>query len=572
MEASTTELGAPPDPTAKASRRRLISSLRLDAVGVGGGAVALLLSLTPSLLPRDGTLQGMVSGLAFGIGYAITLGLWRLIRRLTGWSPPAPVRKWLKLIGWPLFGVVFVLAAVAGVAVQDEVRRMVQLPPLETVNIGGFVLALAVVSGVCLGIGWLARFSWRRGIRLQERRGITRLRAEKLAIIRTLLVGVVVIALLWALVFFGIDRIYLTSNGQPAAGTVEPASTFRSAGDGSEVKFSELGRQGANFVAGGPTADDIAKLTGKPALTPIRVYVGLAAGGTMQERGQVALRELERTGAFDREILVIATPTGSGWLEPQAVDAVEYLHSGNTAIAALQYAYTPSFVTSLNAPELPVEATAALFDAVYAHWQQLPANHRPKLVIYGLSLGSQGILNSFGTLDALLTKTDGALLVGPTNTTPLWRKLQDSRDTGSPAWRPVLDEGRQVRWASGFGDFDLLAEPWDEPRVAILQHATDPITWLGPELIWQRPEWLTNEGRAPDVSPHMVWIPVVTAVQVGLDMAMSVEVPARHGHAFGDVMLQGWVAMSGDGGLGAEALGRIQAELETYWDISPYYR
>lgn len=105
--------------------------------------------------------------------------------------------------------------------------------------------------------------------------------------------------------------------------------------------------------------------------------------------------------------------------------------------------------------------------------------------------------------------------------------------------------------------------------MAILQHSTDPVTWLSADLLWRRPDWLSGSGRAPDVSPHMHWIPVVTAVQVALDMLVAVDVPARHGHAFGDTMLDGWVAVTGDGGLDDAALARIRTEIETYWDINP---
>ena len=105
--------------------------------------------------------------------------------------------------------------------------------------------------------------------------------------------------------------------------------------------------------------------------------------------------------------------------------------------------------------------------------------------------------------------------------------------------------------------------------MAILQHATDPITWLGPELIWQRPQWLTQGNRAPDVSPRLLWLPLVSAVQVTLDMLVSVQVPARHGHAFGDVMLDGWVAITDDGGLDHAARQRIQEVIEDYSVIRP---
>lgn len=183
-------------------------------------------------------------------------------------------------------------------------------------------------------------------------------------------------------------------------------------------------------------------------------------------------------------------------------------------------------------------------------------------------------MNSFETLEALREQTEGALLVGPTNSTPLWRELQATRDAGSPAWRPVRDQGREVRWASTADDFTRPETVWEAPRVAVLQHATDPVTWLSADLIWSRPEWLEGTGRAADVSPHMRWIPVVTAVQVGLDMLVAVNVPARHGHNYGDLMVDGWVAVTGSGGQGQEALDsgaldRIRTEIARYAEVNP---
>ena len=64
-------------------------------------------------------------------------------------------------------------------------------------------------------------------------------------------------------------------------------------------------------------------------MTPIRC-TWVAAGGTLADRAATAVRELERTGGFERKVLVVATTTGAGWLEPQAVDSVEYLQSGDT--------------------------------------------------------------------------------------------------------------------------------------------------------------------------------------------------------------------------------------------------
>lgn len=541
----------------------------LNPVGVLLGAILLALSLTPSLLPRPAVLQGFGSGVVFGIGYLAGVIISALLGRVISWRPSATTRRWMRLIGWPAFAGVVALAAWGGVASQNEVRRLVELPPLDGFNGVGFAVALLVTSLVCLAIGRLVRNGWRRMLEAMVRDGRSLARARKVATIRTLIATALTIAVIVGVAFAALDSVYFGANGHPTPGTAVPDGQYRSGGAGSEVVFSELGRTGADFVTQGPTADEISKLTGKPAITPVRVYVGRGAGGTLADRVATAVRELERTGAFEREVLVVAATTGTGWVEPQAVDSIEYLHSGNTATVALQFAFTPSFVTALTAPALPDETWSALFTGVRAKWLTLPADSRPKLVVYGLSLGAQGVMNGLGSKESILERTEGALLVGPTYATPLWHELQNSRDAGSPPWQPVLDNGKQVRWASGFGDFDKLTGPWEAPRVALLQHATDPITWLGPDLIWKSPEWLEDGKRAPDVSPYMRWIPVVTAVQVTLDMFVSVDVPARHGHAFGDVYLDGWVAVTGDGGLDEAALTKIQAEIESYWVIRP---
>lgn len=543
----------------------------LSTTGVAVGAALMALSLTPSLLPRPAVLQGFGSGMVFGIGYLFGVAAASLAGRLTKRRLPEQWRRSLRRFGWPLLGAVLVAGMIGGVVAQNEVRRLVELPPQDGLNMLGFAVSLALASLASLGLGRLVRLGWLRFTDHLVAKGRSRAVAVKAATVRTVLVGVITFAILAGLVFSLLNVVYLGINGQPAEGTEAPATEVRTGGPGSELRLDQLGRQGADFVTGGPTADEITEITGRPAETPVRVYVGLGAGGTLADRTAIAVRELQRTGAFDREVLVVAATTGSGWVEPQGVDSVEYLHSGDTATVAMQYAYTPSFVSALTAPELTVETASALFTAVRAYWLTLPADDRPRLVVYGLSLGAQGLMNAFGSVEAFTERTEGALLVGPTNTTQLWRELQADRDAGSPPWQPVRDGGRQVRWASQSGDFDRLPGEWEAPRVAILQHATDPITWLGPELLWKRPDWLTGE-RAPDVSPHMRWIPVVTAVQVTLDMLVSVDVPARHGHAFGDVMLDGWVAVTGDGGLDEATLAAIRTEIEDYWVIKPVQR
>lgn len=531
----------------------------LDPGGVLVGLVLVALSLTPSLLPRPAVLQGVLSGTSFAIGYALGALVWWAVRsRVRPESPRARRVFWGGMLG--LTAAIIVVVGLVAVQWQNEVRALVEVDPIDAVAVSAFLLGALVTAIVLLVIGRGVRRMTAHLVRLTGR-AVGGLVASVVVGASVLLAGMGVVA--------AIDVIYADRNGAPDAELVEPDSAVRSAGPESAVDWQGLGRHGAAFVAGGPSAAEIERLTGRAALEPVRVYVGLGNADAIDERAALAVDELRRTGGFDRELLVVATTTGSGWLEDQAVDAVEYLHAGDTAIVAVQYAYTPSWVSFLFEPDAPVAAARATFEAVHAEWSRLPVDDRPRLVTYGLSLGAHGAQEVFTDLDDLRERTDGALFVGSPPSADLWRDLQNARDAGSPAWQPVLDDGERVRWISRPGDLDRLPGPWNTPRVLYLQHATDPITWLGVDLIWRRPEWLTEPNRAPDVSPSMQWIPLVTAVQVTLDMFVGTDVPPRHGHSFGDVMLEGWVAVTGDGGLDDAALARIQRVIESYAVIRP---
>ncbi|GAA3384710.1 alpha/beta-hydrolase family protein [Cryptosporangium minutisporangium] len=121
---------------------------------------------------------------------------------------------------------------------------------------------------------------------------------------------------------------------------------------------------------------------------PIRVYVGLDTAPTSRERAALAVRELQRTGAFHRETLCLVTTTGTGWVNPQAVDPLEYMYRGDTALAAMQYSYLPSPISFLTDEERAREAARDLFDQVYAVWSRLPRTERPKLLVFGESFGT----------------------------------------------------------------------------------------------------------------------------------------------------------------------------------------
>ena len=79
----------------------------------------------------------------------------------------------------------------------------------------------------------------------------------------------------------------------------------------------------------------------------------------MEERAELAVEDLERAGGFDRANLLVATTTGSGWLDAGAIDSFEYLTGGDSAIVAMQYSYLPSWISFLVDQEKAREAGAS---------------------------------------------------------------------------------------------------------------------------------------------------------------------------------------------------------------------
>jgi uncharacterized membrane protein len=330
-------------------------------------------------------------------------------------------------------------------------------------------------------------------------------------------------------------------SGTPA-GIVEPVTALRSGSPGSLVPWLTLGRQGRTFVDSGPTPEEISAFTGTPAREPVRVYVGLKSAPTLDAETALAVRELERTGAFGRKVVVVATTTGTGWLNPAMIDPLEYMYDGDTAVVTVQYSFLPSWISFVADKAPAQDAGRELFDAVYDKWSQLPAGHRPELVVLGESLGSFGGEAAFSGTEDIRDRASGVLWVGPTNTNTLWSRFTAGRDPGSPEWRPVYQDGRTVRFGDSPADFDAASPGWERPRVVYLQNPSDPIVWWSWSLAFHQPDWLRG-APAPDVSPAMHWYPLVTFWQVAADLALATAVPAGHGHTYG--MLQGTAAWAG---------------------------
>jgi uncharacterized membrane protein len=314
------------------------------------------------------------------------------------------------------------------------------------------------------------------------------------------------------------------------------------------INWNDIGRNGKKFLTDGPMKEEIARVTGQPAQDPIRVYAGFSTGTDFTERAHIAVEELKRIGGFDRSVLVVAVPTGTGWLDPAAVQPLAHLHRGDLSIVSLQYSYLPSWLTLIVDPDRSRRAAKALFGTVFAHWRRLPEESRPRLYLFGLSLGALGSEASANLVSLLEDPIQGALWAGPPFASSLWPLVTAGRNPGTPQWRPVFGDSQLIRFltADGFAPLPPSADRprWGPIRIVYLQHPSDPMSFFSTRLAFTKPDWL-GENRGPDISPFFVWVPVVTFFQVGFDVPMATTVPGGHGHTFRAAgYIDGWVAVT----------------------------
>ena len=296
-------------------------------------------------------------------------------------------------------------------------------------------------------------------------------------------------------------------------------------------------------------------------MTPLRVYVGMRSAPTVEERANLALAEMMRVGAFERSILVLIMPVGTGWVDPAAIDTLEILHGGDVASVALQYSYLTSWLSLVSEPDVGVAAAKALFKVVYEHWKSLPQDHRPRLYLHGLSLGAYSSQASTTLYDVLGDPFDGALWVGPPFASAPWRSLTESRDPASPWWLPSFGDGSAVRFASSGEILALADDAWGPTRILYLQYPTDPIVFFDPTMLYRRPEWLSGE-QPPGVSRLLNWYPVVTFFQLLLDMALAQTSPIGYGHVYSPTdYLDAWTVLTNPTGWTGQELSRLRDEL-----------
>ena len=532
----------------------------LSSTGLVLGTLFFAASLTPSLVPRSALVQGALGGLCLAAGYGIGVLL-----RLT-WSAlglPSADGRMHRII----LGIAAVACSVAAAATlwwstgwQNRLRDLMGMPAIDSA--GPFTIAamaivvFLVVVLVCRLFGLIAR---RLSLRLA--RHVPGPTAALLALFVTSVLfwnignGVLVQGAMRVL-----DGTYRELDGLFDEANARPTDPLKTGGPGSLLSWSDLGRQGRTMVAAGPDRAQIAQARGGEALEPLRVYVGLTSAEEPQARAALALAELQRIDAFSRANLVIVTPTGTGWVDPESQAALEYVLGGDVASVSVQYSYLASWIALLADPDYGVETARAVFSAVYDHWRSLPPDARPRLYLHGLSLGALNSDLSHDLHQVIGDPYQGALWSGPPFNTPTWNAVTADRNPGTPQWLPQFRDGSVIRFTSQRNALQDTPAPWGPYRVVFLQYASDAVTFFDPRSLWRRPDWM-NPPLGPDVAPDMRWIPVVSFVQLAFDVMLAVEPPKGHGHVYAFAhYVDAWASLTDAPGWTAQGLERLKHE------------
>ena len=527
----------------------------ISLIGVVGALVMYGVSVSPSLLARSWQWHAVASGVLSAVGYIVGLTIQRfyaLVVPRLGVEITAPQSvsiafRAVLLLGFFLWFLRWLLQS------YRERKRANHLVGMRGETLGEYLLGtfcafilMLVLLGIAWGLQWIGRAivivlsQWMHMV---------------FALALSLLILVVIVYALTSQVLLKLGINFFTRharkmNNRTAKGIVQPQVPERSGSPQSRSSWRAVGGQGRVFLGRGPSRADIEAVTGCSAMEPIRVYAGMPEEGqSLQSAADLVVEELHRTGAFDRAVILIATSTGSGWVDEWQVQPLEYLTRGNCATASMQYSFVPSSINFLTDLDVSEEAAVILFETIRRAVDEIPEDRRPALFVCGESLGAYASQHVFSGIVDVLNRTDGALWVGTPAFTPMHAELTAIRHRGSPEVAPVVANGRHVRfvnvpenlWADVYG---RELGDWNYPRVVYAQHPSDPVVWWNSELVWHKPDWISEKVDG-DVSPHMQYTRGATYIQVLVDMPVAGTAPGGHGHTYHEELIPLWEAILG---------------------------
>ena len=527
----------------------------ISLIGVVGALVMYGVSVSPSLLARSWQWHAVASGVLSAVGYIVGLTIQRfyaLVVPRLGVEITAPKAvsiafRAVLLLGFFLWFLRWLLQS------YRERKRANRLVGMRGETLGEYLLGTVcafILMMALLGVAWGLQWIGRAIVSV-----LSQWMHMVFALALSLLILVVIVYALTSQVLLKLGINFFTRharkmNNRTAKGIVQPQVPERSGSPHSRSSWRAVGGQGRVFLGRGPSRADIEAVTGCSAMEPIRVYAGMPEEGqSLQNAADLVVKELHRTGAFDRAVILIATSTGSGWVDEWQVQPLEYLTRGNCATASMQYSFVPSSINFLTDLDVSEEAAVILFETIRRAVDEIPEDRRPALFVCGESLGAYASQHVFSGIVDVLSRTDGALWVGTPAFTPMHAELTAIRHRGSPEVAPVVANGRHVRfvnvpenlWADVYG---RELGDWNYPRIVYAQHPSDPVVWWNSELVWHKPDWISEKVDG-DVSPHMQYTRGATYIQVLVDMPVAGTAPGGHGHTYHEELIPLWEAILG---------------------------
>jgi hypothetical protein len=280
-----------------------------------------------------------------------------------------------------------------------------------------------------------------------------------------------------------------------------PTNPHVTAGPNSVVAFESVGKEGRRFVLMALTAAEITAVMQEPAKEPVRAIAGFASAKLAEERAKIALAEMERLGAFDRSLIVVAAPTGVGYVNYSFAEAVEYLTRGDCAIVVPQYALVPSAL-ALKETRAGEQQQRLILEAIRDRIAAMPPGLRPRVVQFGESLGAEVALDvaASGTRRFAQLGLDAGLYLGTPFRTALWERW--FADPASVDPDGVLG---MVAQADEIGSL-----PASVSHVQVIHH-DDPVNKFDIASIVRAPWWLgPPQTRPVGVPRETVFRPVIS--------------------------------------------------------------
>ncbi len=504
-----------------------------------GASIGYAAALTPSLLPHTLTFLLLLAavGTITGYGGGTTIG-WLLnkIRWIRGHHP----KRWVQSTIMVLVSLSALAFTPVSVNWQDQQQDALHMPSALPGSVT-VVVVTAILATLLLLLGRSLRLASNKVAALITRGGplhrwVSGRRPSRVPrAIATVRLGVAALFIGGALLLVNVGVTALISSYDSDNANTSDQSA-RSVGDNSGspdsyAPWDTLGREGRYYVGNAMTPADIEAITDQPADQPVRVYVGMQQGDTPQARSTLAVKELDRVKAWDRKYLAIMAATGTGWVDPDAINSMEIVTGGDVTSVAVQYSAVPSWIGFVIDPETTEVQNANTINTILDTWRAKPADQRPELILFGESLGAFGSQAAWpqGASPAEVTEEIGRVIwIGPPSQSRLWKQWQADR-TGGPMWQPIIGDGSIARVYNS--DVELQgAVPADGPTITITAHPNDPVVYWGPNLLWEKPDWL-DSPLGPGVDPHMLWYPVISYLQVGMDL-ISGGAPPEVGHNY----------------------------------------